>query len=111
MRSRSRSDEKFGRQTEKLRQLPRVPGIDFALSAQDLGDDGGCPEQPDQIRLLQATLLHEVLQHLARCSPWRDDGAVLVDSNQVNQELGQRALFHGQSSLREKKPFQDTSAL
>ena len=106
----SGSNEQVRRQIEEVRQSPRLPGINLALPAQNLGDDRWCPEHANQISLLEASLLHQVLEYLPRRGLRRNCGAIFVYFDQVGQKPGHRIFFHRQLSLGEEKPFQRSLA-
>src|SRR5260370_1362784 len=89
-------EEEFRGDVEAAAEAFDVVLVEFALAAQDLGDDAGRAENIGQVLLQEAVLVHEELEDFERLGAGKLVVAVFEILDQEGQEFGKLLLCRGQ---------------
>ncbi len=86
------SKEEFGRHVEATAEAFDVVFVEFALAAENLGDDAGRAEDSGEVFLKEAVLVHEELEDFERLGARKLVVTVLEILDQEGQEFGKLLL-------------------
>src|SRR5260370_16032099 len=89
-------EEEFRGDVEAAAEAFDVVLVEFALAAQDLGDDAGRAENIGQVLLQEAVLVHEELEDFERLGAGKLVVAVFEILDQEGQELGKLLFCRGE---------------
>src|SRR5216683_4866084 len=91
-RHRRELEEEFGGDVEAAAEAANVVFVEFALAAENLGDDAGGAEDSGEVLLQEAVLVHEGLKDHERLGARQVVVTIFEILDQESQEFGELLL-------------------